>query len=490
MRSKNILDYFPSGYKPSDIQARVLTELQYRWNSADVFILNLQVASGKSWLAHTIASWAGGGRICTPTTVLVDQYAKDFPDTAVIKAPGHYVCETRKSKCGAFASKARCRGCVYNKSMSAAKIADVSISTYHMNLTLPNNKKLKIFDEAHNLSRSIRDMYSKSITPHRIGMPLDCVGDFDAVKDWLNSMEKEDFERLSGSNQALLKGFKHDLNEGTGRALNFYTWGTGWWSGGGEMWGEKLERGEPVEVPKINIIPIDVFDKPSLFWEPNQKLVLMSATIGRPDLYELGLDKKRPVFIEGDSPIPLEHQPIFKDYVGSINHTNEDLLLDGLAAKIKHYLDTKEGSGVIHITYRLANKLKRKLSHERLLTHDASNMREQLGVYLASENKVFLVSGMYEGVSLDYDKARWQAIAKVSWPSLVDPLQRHRAKDEPDYYLWSTIKNVIQTAGRVCRRPDDYGETYILDESFERLLSQGKHLLPRSFKERIMETSA
>lgn len=487
----NILDHFPSGYTPSDIQTKVLLELQRRWNSSRVFVLNLEVASGKSFLAHTIAEWAAanskgagsGARICTPTTVLVDQYARDFKDTPVIKSAGHYTCDTRKAKCGAFAANSRCRGCVYNKARMSAASAPVSISTYHMQLALRSRRNLMIFDEAHNLPAKIREMHSHTIWAHRVRMPEECVGDFTLTKEWLNSLEDSYFEELSGQDGPVLRAFKHDLNE-PNRALNFYTWGSNWWAGGGTAWGDEMSRGERYELPQLNIIPIEVFDKPPVFWDDRHKLVLMSATIGRPDLHELGLDRDRPVFIEGDSPIPPNNRPIFKDYVGRINYRSEDRLLDDLAAKLKHYLDTKEGRGVIHITYGLAKKLTKILSHDRLITHTRSNMRDQLKSFLKTDSGVFLASGMYEGVSLDYDKARWQAISKIAWPSLTDPLQNYRSKDEPDYYNWTTLKTVIQTAGRVCRRPDDYGETFVLDESFEKLL-KCKHLIPKSFSDRI-----
>lgn len=39
----------------------------------------------------------------------------------------------------------------------------------------------------------------------------------------------------------------------------------------------------------------------------------------------------------------------------------------------------------------------------------------------------------------------------------------------------------------ICR-PDDFGSTYVWDASFERLLEEGKHLIPKSFSNRIVNT--
>jgi Rad3-related DNA helicase len=487
----NILDYFPKGYEPSEIQRKVLTELQHRWNSSSVFVLNLDVASGKSFIAHTVAKWreavetkaSRGARICTPTTVLVDQYAKDF-DTPIIKSAGHYTCEIRQTRCGAYKSKDRCRGCVYNKALDVAKKSPVSISTYHMNMVLKHYRGTMIFDEAHKLPTSIRDIHSGKVFCHKMGLPPECIGNMELT---YAHVKTQDLSSLPKSARTLLELFIKDFESDA--PLHFYNWSTAVWSNGGEAYGEKFERSyERVELPTLVAQPLDIFTKPPIFWKDNQKLVLMSATIGRPDLYELGLDKTKPIFIEGASPISPDFRPIYKDYIGSINHQNKEAMMEPLVNKVLEYLENKKGKGVIHITYGLAEMLKSRLKHDRLITHNRTNMRENLKKFLASDNGVYLVSGMYEGVSLDYDKADWQVITKIAWPSLQDPLQKYRSKEDPDYYLWSTLKTVIQTAGRVSRRPDDYGSTHILDESFERLLKEGKHLLPKAFKDRVIES--
>jgi len=488
----SILDWFPNGWTPTKLQREVLVELEHRWNTAQVFVLRLDVASGKSGVAVCIANWlaskgnskARGARICTPTNVLVNQYASQF-DVPVTKSPGQYACETRGTTCGAWAAKKRCRGCVYTKARYEAQDAPVSISTYHMSKALYSYRNTMIFDEAHNLSNVIRDMHSSKVWAHKIGIPREAVGSPELTEKWILSLNERDIEDLTKTEQTLLRTYQADLRADT--PLNFYNWSSDFWSGGGEVYGQKVKKGDPVEMPILAQQPLDIFTKPSPFWKDNQKLVLMSATVGRHDLYELGLDRVRPVFIEGDPPITTDRNPIIKDYIGSLSYQNQEAMLPRLAQKIMEYLNTKKGKGVIHITYGLAELIKPLISHERLITHGQGDMRAKLKEFLSSDNGVFLVSGMTEGVSLDYEKADWQAISKIVWPSLTDPLQKYRSKDDPDYYLWSTLKTIIQISGRVCRRADDYGESFVWDESFERLLSQGKHLVPKSFKNRIKE---
>ena len=475
----SILNYFPEGYEPSDIQKNVLRELELRWDNSDVFVLNLDVSTGKSWIAYTIAKWQEskrkGTRITTPTSILVDQYSKDFPKIATIKSAGHYSCELQGTRCGSVAKK-RCSECVYTKAYNQASKAKISFSTYHMSLALRMPRPVMVFDEAHKLSDAIRNHHSSKIWAHKLGIPREIVGDFDALKEWLGSRSRDN----------VMESIYRDLTEELPN--NFYTWSTDWWSNGGYVWETQLKRKDgPVELPILQVTPLDIYDKPPIFWD-KQKLVLMSATIGRPDLYELGLDRKRPVFIEGAAPIAPENRPIIKDYIGSINYSNEDQMLPKLAEKLSTYLKEQKGRGVIHITYKLAAKLKGLLPQERLITHRSGGTKEALGKLLKSEQGVMLACGMYEGVSLDYDKADWQSIAKISWPSLIDPLQKHRSKLDPDYYNWSTLKVLIQASGRNCRRPDDRGVTFINDASFEKLL-KAKHLVPKNFSDRIVEST-
>ena len=453
----------------------------------NLYLLDTFVVTHNSAVASCIAEWlaskggrSAGARICTPTNVLVDQYASIL-DMPIIKSARNYKCETLQTTCGAVNPKQRCKGCVYNKAFTEAKAAPISISTYHMSKVLYSYRGTMIFDEAHNLSKVIRDMHSKKLFAHRVNMPQECVGDPVLTEKWIRSASTDYMNQTEAN---LISDYKKDLE--SDQPLNFYNWSTDFWSNGGIMWGEKLVRSEPVEAPILVQQPLDIFTKPTPFWKDTQKLVLMSATVGRHDLYELGLDRVRPVFIEGDPPISTDRNPIYKDYIGSLSYSNQEKMLPILANKVLDYLNNKKGKGIIHITYGLAKLLKPLLEHDRLITHNSSNMRKKLKEFLASDNKVFLVSGMYEGVSLDYDRADWQVISKIVWPSLTDPLQRYRAKDDPDYYIWSTLKNIIQASGRVCRRPDDYGSTHVLDESFERLLTEGKHLIPKSFRNRIV----
>ena len=89
---------------------------------------------------------------------------------------------------------------------------------------------------------------------------------------------------------------------------------------------------------------------------------------------------------------------------------------------------------------------------------------------------------MHEGVDLPYDAARFQVIPIISKPYLGDSYNREILMKNPELYLEMTIKKVVQQQGRVCRAPDDWGVTYILDKSFDRLyIGEGETHLPDYF---------
>jgi len=86
-----------------------------------------------------------------------------------------------------------------------------------------------------------------------------------------------------------------------------------------------------------------------------------------------------------------------------------------------------------------------------------------------------------EGESFDDDSARIQLIVKTPYPDLGDKLVRLRAEDSSvgrKMYAGMTLAKVGQIAGRVMRHDKDYGETVILDGSFNRLWSWHKGLAP------------
>ena len=93
-------------------------------------------------------------------------------------------------------------------------------------------------------------------------------------------------------------------------------------------------------------------------------------------------------------------------------------------------------------------------------------------------NSVIVSPSMGTGVSFDEDKARFQIISKIPYPSLASKKNKMRKDQNPNWYSYSTISGLIQIYGRIVRSHDDYGDTIIIDESFSDILKYSSKLVP------------
>ena len=92
---------------------------------------------------------------------------------------------------------------------------------------------------------------------------------------------------------------------------------------------------------------------------------------------------------------------------------------------------------------------------------------------------------MDTGVSFDDDKARFQIIAKVPYPSLGSQKNKLRQKNNPDWYAYRTVSGIIQACGRIVRSDRDYGDTIIIDGSFSDVIKHSSHFIPDYIQESI-----
>jgi Rad3-related DNA helicase len=92
---------------------------------------------------------------------------------------------------------------------------------------------------------------------------------------------------------------------------------------------------------------------------------------------------------------------------------------------------------------------------------------------------------MDTGVSFDNDKARFQVIAKVPYPSLASQKNKIRMQNNPDWYSWKTVCSIQQACGRIVRSDIDYGDTIIIDSSFGDVIRYSSSFLPEWFQNSI-----
>lgn len=476
----DILSFF-SG-TPRQCQIDALKEVEALWDSHSVFMLNLPVAAGKSKIAECIAKWSGNSAILVPNNMLLDQYVADSPELTTLRKRDTYKCERYQTDCQTAKYKFNCeycdpRTCPYQRAVARAEATRTGLYNYHTYLAHRLYRPTVIVDEAHLLIPMLRDLATKKLWQRDYHWPnsIQTLGD---VLRWVEGFTEEQVAK-----DKKLKKLKAELlalQPSTSILRDEDTW--------------RGHHGQPV----LKLIPLDVRNEPPLLWPPKtvKKLVLLSATIGKPDLEIMGLTKNRVAYIYGKSPIPVANRPCDFVPTGNMSYAHQDKAIPDIAKKLLELADRHPGEkGLVHAPYSVMAKLRRtELAEDpRFLWHDKEDKNSVYTEFRESDAEdglILMASGMYEGVDLPYDAGRWQAILKIPYPSLADPAIRAMMERSAEWYGYETCKVVIQAYGRICRTPTDYGQTYILDSSFGRLLEQHRALFPPWFLEAQLDARA
>lgn len=216
--------------------------------------------------------------------------------------------------------------------------------------------------------------------------------------------------------------------------------------------------------------------------------VHLSATICGIEEYAraLGIAEGDYKAIQISNPIPVENRPIHVVPVVKMTGTIDDSKLKLLVETIDKVIDSHlNENGIVHtVSYKLAESIKAMSRHSRRMLV-SGKVREIMDALNSKEPRIVLSPAIEEGVDLKGDLSRFQVIAKVPYGYLGDPLVKLRSERYPLSYARSAVLRIVQACGRSVRGVDDYAQTYILDSSFETLLTRNSELFPEWFKEAL-----
>lgn len=333
-----------------------------------------------------------------------------------------------------------------------------------------------IIDESHNTLGVIRDLEGKRLWKKDYKYPSNVTTYGDLLK-WVEAHPRRDSDqKLKTLYEELSTGREHYLVEA----------------------GVDLYRGREEECLKL--LPIDVRNARPYLWPSGkrgvQKIILLSATFTRVDLEMLGLTQRRVAVLETGSPIPPERRPVYFLPICNSSFHYQGLAVTKLTTFLKELADARPGTkGFVHTTYGMAAKLEGLLQNDpRFIFHDAETKMTQYEIWRNSDpqqGKVFIGCGLSEGIDLKGPEFGWQVLTKAPYPSLAEPALKFQAEQNPSEYTWAAMRDTAQACGRICRSPEDHGETYLVDLTFRKLFRQAKNfgIVPKWLDEQLDPTT-
>ena len=469
-----IMEDFPKQHEPRLEQEKALREFEIKYPHYDVFVINAPTATGKTDMDVTIArhihkKYNHKSTIITPTKVLVKQLIDEFPRMATLKSKADYNCKSATTEIGPKGGETvkPCGACAVCKQRlkdnRRIRVMPYSVVNYWIYYSYKLYNNTLIADESHNILELLKDIGAKKFWQSQEGFPED-VETYGDVLGWAEAeMEYRPTKKL----KTLISELKTHQPSTTLQVTYEKRYGT------------------PEHCMKL--LPLDARHMPPTMWPHNKvkKIVLLSATIGPQDIYDLGLDGRRVCYINCDSPIPPKNRPVLYTPIGDMSRAHQKESIPLIAKEISRLEGVEDGKGLIHCTYAVARELRTLLKGRRYLFHTKQNKDRQYETFLKSDNGIFIASGMHEGIDLVGSSGRWQVITQVPYPSLADPAVSTRLETDPDWYAWSSIKALLQASGRICRTPTDYGKTIILDNQFKRLYTKNKDMFPQWYKDAV-----
>lgn len=531
-----IFDHWPmKGKEPRKSQTHVLEWIEALPKNIKYILCQIPVGGGKSPIGLTLsghlAQSIGNSFILTPQKILQTQYQNSFTKEQLFSLFGksNYTCKPKNTNCDIGSElKPMCNDCPHKKAMGAARLAPNTVLNYHLALllfALANEISLKkrnliVFDECHTLENYLTEFNSFQIGEKRCRQfnvnwqqPYN---EEDAI-DWINST----YLPAVFEEKKKLEDIAEDIR-------SRYTMGEQMDKADADILTKAKDVSEHyLKVNYFTLNTIDyikthyvlVKDKKSFKFkelygkevfkqlcEPMaDRFLFMSSTILDKDSYcaDLGIPPEEAAFISVDSEFNLDNRPVF--YLPQMKMTygwNSDekksqrtKMIDAIIQISKVH---ENDSGIIHtgsfqISNWLVNQLQGKVKH-RIMHHNPSQDGENrqsrdtvINEFITddSEPKLLISPSITEGLDLKDDLARFSIVCKVPYPYLGDAWVKRRQEISREWYMRQAMISIIQSTGRVVRSKEDWGYSYILDESFLGLYRSMKKKVPKWFSDSI-----
>lgn len=547
MLNEPLINSFPVGATPNDAQEHIIDEIETAIAKGYKFIIiNAPTATGKSYIAKTIANFSDdptpgfveacysyqiydsedaqlsendlkpfGAAILTVTKSLQDQYGDFFEDGESLKGKSNYTCAINdmytcdNGICtftrGQMKKCLSCDKCPYFTQRNKTVTNICSFYNYAMFESLPEtvkNKEFIICDEASELETELVGRYSIKINTkelRKINSEYPLTPTHNAsravILDWVSNMaalcEYEYNSYMNYLNKELKdKVKKKRLNKEESQKLGLLRRYK-------EAFATILDAWTDTEYiithtsEGLLFQPYNVDKLAQRIFKFGKIIILMSATIVNPAKFAKTLGINDYYFIETATTLSSKKAPIKCTSKFRLNYKNKDQLLPQMSKVAGQICNMyKNKKGIIHThSMDVLRYLKAELGdNPRFLFREQGIDNERiLQIHSETSEPTVLVSpSMTHGVDLKGDLGEFQIIMKAPFLPLNDERVKRKFENDKEWYSDAMLSTLIQMCGRCNRTASDYSETYILDGLILDAVLRNKEKLPKYFLERFV----
>lgn len=459
-----------------DVLNRVLT------SPKKFILLDAPTGFGKTLVAsaiHKLMKKSPSTYSCS-TKKLQDQYMNDFHGFAeVLKGRSEYPCLLKGIKSAANCIHTRdavCESlifCPYRRQVEAAEKAELAcLNIWSLIYQVKFSKRfiqrhLLILDEADAMEGSLVEVYRRELTPQAVANYLLRSPDFQQEdvnywKGWLRQAMKEIIE--------LIREIKDD-EELKNKFISFYVNTL-------QHLDASLSNSWVIQADgeRVAFLPTNLGDIASeLLFDHYEKVVLMSASFCGPEVFvdALGIPPKDYEYLYVPSNFQVHKRPIYFLPTASINYQNKEETLPQIVHAVDSILNTFPGEQAIVHTTSFANaQALEKMSVHPITTYDSQDGKIHLHRFKQREVPILVGPSIDRGFDFPNDECRLNILMKVPYPNRGDKWVLAKEKLHKHWYEWKTVQSLIQMTGRSTRSERDFSLSFILDKSFQRLLTR------------------
>lgn len=519
-----LLQHDLNKYKARKEQKEVLEWIKNKIHSNSLdkfFMLDLPTGVGKSVLVLMIIEFLKTQNknynfdILTNSKILQEQYTDEFNSISSFWGKDNYQCKEYGCSCKEGKefqklNKTKCESCPFDMARESFLRSDINLTNFHLYILLNiyredivniRKKNVLIIDEAHDFESVFSDFISiviSKFTLKKIGFiekdiqrilkstkNLKTIEDFieysDDFIDQLQIKRSELKNRMLKSKDVKFINQFNEIESFIQKLENFQKD----YAKRPENWILDLEWDDK---KNIKIIAQPIWTHPYLndyFWDKYEYVFFLSGTILNKKLFSYlnGVPDKISCYYSIDSPFKIKNRPIYYLPVSRMSWKNKENAFKSYKPFIEKILKKyKDRKGIFHtVTYEISKFIEENFKSDRLIFHSSSDKDQALKKHftLKEEPTVLISPSMGTGVDLQDEKARFQVLCKIPYPSLGSKKNKMRQKTIPEWYTYKTIAGIIQAYGRGVRSYNDWCDFLILDACFSDIMIYHSAWIPK-----------